>query len=222
MVAPKRRCDRDGRADRARRVAYALTAALLLPLPGCARAPMTPSGVDRGRVDRQAFRNTYIEEGSLVTLVVNTDATRRREKSPYVPLAIFLANNGDGPLTIGRESLSLVDMAGRRYPLASVEETRSLGNRTVMDLRASGNFFDIISRRGLGRPSVGSVFFPVSDPGLLRRGLVRDTIELPRGAWMMDVIYFPHPEGKLLGGRYELWLTARELEKPVFVRFEVK
>jgi len=99
-----------------------------------------------------------------------------------------------------------------------------MGNRAVMDLRASGNFFDIIARRGLGRPFVASVFFPipVSDPGLRRRGLVRDVIELHRGAWMMDVIYFPHPEGKLLGARYELWLTARELEKPVFVRFAVK
>jgi hypothetical protein len=38
---------------------------------------------------------------------------------------------------------------------------------------------------------------------------------------MADVIYFPHPEGPLLGRKYELWLKPREWDKAVFVRLAV-
>lgn len=185
---------------------------------------MATPRVDRRQLDPLAFRNTYIEDGALLTLAVNTDAARRRERSPYVPLGIFIANNGRGPITIDRESFSLADDTGHRYPLASVEETRSIGARMTLDLRVSGNFFDIISRRVLGRPRVAAVFFPipVSDPGMRSRGIVLDTIEMQRSAWLVDVVYFPHPEGVLLNRVYELRLKPREFEDPIFVRFAVE
>lgn len=177
-----------------------------------------------GALDHSILRHTFIDEGGLVTLAVNADATRRREKSDYVPVGLAIANNGLGRLTVNRESVTLVDDQGQRYPMATVHEVRSLGSRTVVDLRASVTFEDIFSRRMLGRSRVPSVFFPiqVSEPGFARRGVVAESIELARNAWMLDVVYFPHPEGELVGRRYEVWLETPELPHPVFVRFAVE
>jgi hypothetical protein len=38
---------------------------------------------------------------------------------------------------------------------------------------------------------------------------------------MADILYFPHPKGRVPGHRFELWLRAPELQEPVFVKFRV-
>ena len=188
--------------------------AVVLSLTGCLGSP----GEARrpGDIDRQILRNTYVEEGGLVTLVVNTDATRRRLKSDYVPFGLVIANNGKRALTANRENLTLTDDQGRRYPLATVKEVRSLGSRTANDLRASEFFAAFFVQRLADRPRVRAVFFPV-----LGRGLVADRIELPREAWLIDVIYFPRPDGEPRGRTYELTFAPPELADPVFVRFRI-
>lgn len=203
--------------------AWSAACVVTLLSAGCAMSPNATREVGDDQLDRRLLLHTYAEEGALVTFAVNVDATRRREKSPYVPIGIVIANNDVARLTVDRESLTLVDDTGRRYPLATIKDVKSLGPGTLQDLRASNNFAGIYLRRFSGRTRIESVFYPiqVSEPGFYARGIVADTIELPRNNWMVDVVYFPHPEGTLLGRHYELWFAPKELEDPVFVKFAI-
>jgi hypothetical protein len=168
-------------------------------------------------------RFAYIEEGKLATLIVDTEASRQREKQAVVPLAIAIANNGLPRFTLTRESLTLVDQRGRRYALASVPEAKKVGGLQGLDYRLSESFFGVVENRFTAHTELQTVFFPVSSPSgpYSGRGLLREVTELPKQSWTRDVIYFPHPEGEWVGGRYELWLNAKELEQPVFVKFAI-
>jgi len=194
--------------------AFACCAGLLV-LAGCLGTPHVAPPVSG--LNREVLRNTFIEDGRLVTMAVNTDAARRRSGSDYVPLGLMIANNGNHALTADRENLVLTDDQGHRYPLATVKEIRALGSRTTNDYRASEFFATYFSQRLEDRPRVRSRFFPNRG-----RGLVEDRIQLPGGAWIIDVVYFPRPPGELLGRTYELTFSPRELEDPIFVRFNIE
>ncbi len=74
------------------RVAVLPLCALVL-LAGCAaRQPIR--GQETSALDRKLSTFAYIEEGDLLTLIVDTKATRYREKTAYFPLEIAIANNG--------------------------------------------------------------------------------------------------------------------------------
>jgi hypothetical protein len=180
-----------------------------------------------GDLHPRLSRYAYIEEGRLVSLVVDTTATRRREGVEFVPVGIGLANIGLKKLSLTRESFTLVDDEGNRYSMATVPEVRTLGSTLLYDWSLSENFFFGVCASRFGSwPEVESVFYPLPVPtsGSLRgsRSIVREELTLSRYSWTVDVIYFPAPEGQLLGRRYELWLDAEELPEPVFVKFRVK
>ena len=61
-------------------------------------------------------------------------------------------------------------------------------------------------------------FFPQSTAG---NPLIHDRAEIPRFGYIADMLYFPRPDGELLGGIFELHLTAKELPQDIFVIFEV-
>ena len=170
-------------------------------------------------------RFTYLEEGKLVSLAADTEATLQREKQKFIPVGIGIANLGLGkPLTLSRESFTLVDDQGKKYSLATVQEARSLAGLQTYDLKLEQTFVEVLNNRFTTMMNVPMAFFPVqsTEPQYARRGIVRDRVELPIRSWAWDVLYFPHPEGKLKGRKYELWLDAPELEEPIFVRFAVK
>ncbi len=193
----------------------------LAALGGCA-ARQEIRGGEAADLDRKYTTFSWIEEGDLVTLVVNTKAARYREDAAYVPLEIALANTGLRRLTLSRESFTLLDAAGNRYPLASPREL--LENYTYLDMDAdlrelggimSGNKFAAFSR-------YPSKFSPDRRVERGESDLVRDRLTLPRYGYIVDQLYFPRPAGDLVGGRFELFVDAPELENPVFVKFEVK
>lgn len=171
-------------------------------------------------------RYAYIEEGLLVSLAVDTAATRRREGVPFIPLGLGVANIGLRQLTLTRESLTLVDDEGNRYSMATVPEVRTLGGTVEYDRTLGRQFAGAFASRFGTWPQVPGGFYPVafsegatSAPG---RAISRDRISLSRYSWVSDIVYFPAPAGKLVDRRYELWLEAPELDEPVFVKFRVK
>ncbi|MCU0225780.1 MAG: hypothetical protein MUF27_17305 [Acidobacteria bacterium] len=195
----------------------------LLAVAGCASGyndlPQEPGFSPR------LNRFTYIEEGKLVALAADTEAAIQREKQKFIPIGVGIANLGlDKALTLGRESFTLVDDQGKKYSLATVQEARSLAGLQIFDVKLSENFVGVLDTRFITFPDVPMVFFPVqsTEPQYSRRGIVRDRVELPLRTWAWDILYFPHPEGKLKGRKYELWLDAPELKEPIFVRFAVK
>ena len=103
---------------------------------------------------------------------------------------------------------------------------RTLGQLMNYDLRLSRNFGEVFSTTYQPWPRRPSTFFPVpgvsNDPIFQRRSLVNDRVELSNSSYMIDVLYFPHPEGKILGEYFELWMDSEDLEEPLFVKFRVK
>jgi len=198
-----------------------LFASLIFLAASCAtRQPMT--GQVAADVDRKLSTFAYIEEGKLATFIVDTRATRYRGKDSYMPVEIAIANRGVKQLSLTRESFTLVDENGDRYPCASPKEL--LANYDFLDLdRDLEELNEIVFNRFGAMIRYSSNFSPTrfsSRPGASR--VVIDRVQLPKFGYLLDMIYFPMPATGLLGHKFELSMTAPELTEPIFVKFEVK
>ena len=169
-------------------------------------------------VDRKLSTFAFIEEGKLATFIVDTRPTRYRDGEKYVPVEVAIANRGVKTLTLTRESFTLSDEKGDRYPCASPKEL--LENYDFLDLdRNLAELAGIVFNRFGAMTEYPSKLSPT------RRavgGTVTDTVELPKFGYMMDMLYFPMPTTGLRGHKFELAMTAPELTDPIFVKFEVK
>ena len=193
----------------------------LLLVTACAtRQPMT--GQVAPDVDRKLSTFAYIEEGKLATFIVDTRATRYRGKDAYIPIEFALANVGVKQLTLTRESFTLSDDKGNRYPCASPKEL--LDNYDFLDLdRELEELEGIVFNRFGALTRYSSNFSPTHFA--VRQGqsrVVIDRVQLPKFGYIMDMIYFPIPTTGLMGHTFELALTAPELTDAIFVKFEVK
>ena len=196
-----------------------LLAALAVPLVACAtRQPMT--GQAASDTDRKLSKFAFIEEGKIATFIVDTRATRYREKERYVPVEIAIANRGVKQLALTRESFTLTDETGARYPCASPKEL--LENYDYLDLdRDLMELPEIVFNR------FGAMTYYPSKLSPTRRAggpmaVVTDSVELPRYGYMIDMVYFPAPSTGLKGHKFELTMTAPELAEPIFVKFFVE
>ena len=101
----------------------ALALVALLVTVGCGTRREVTGVESRIRdVDRKYTTHSYIEEGDLVTLIVNTKVTREREGQAYMPIEIGLANHSLRRLRLTRESFTLLDEEGNRYPMGAIDE----------------------------------------------------------------------------------------------------
>jgi hypothetical protein len=197
-----------------------LVAGILLAAGCASRQPMT--GQIAADVDRKLSTFAYIEEGKLVTFIVDTRPTRYREAERYVPIEIAIANQGVKQLSLTRESFTLADENGNRYPCASPKEL--LSNYDFLDLdRNLAELSEIVFNRFAAMTSYPSKFSPTrrpSRPG--ESSIVTENVQLPRFGYLMDMLYFPSPTTGLRGHKFELAMTAPELTDAIFVKFEVK
>jgi hypothetical protein len=216
---------------RGRRIAGLVALGCCLVAAGCSgRRPMR--GQEARGLDRKLAPFAWIEEGDLVTLIVNTQPARYRDESTYVPLQIAVANRGLKKLNLSRESFTLLDAAGNRYPCAAPSEL--LAGYEFLDLDRAPALADLeglVADRFAAYARYESRFSPTRafhavDPqsGTLRAtgGVVHDRVALPKLGYLVDMIYFPRPATGVLGQGFELFLAAPELADPVFVKFEVR
>jgi hypothetical protein len=173
-------------------------------------------------VDRKLSTFAYIEEGKLATFIVDTRPTRYREGERYVPVEIAIANRGVARLSLTRESFTLADENGNRYPCASPKEL--LANYDFLDLdRNLAELDEIVFNRFGAMTAYPSKFSPTRRPSRTgESNVITDTVQLPRYGYMLDMLYFPMPTTGLKGHKFELAMTAPELTDPIFVKFEVK
>ena len=173
-------------------------------------------------VDRKLSTFAYIEEGKLATFIVDTRATRYRGKDAYIPLEIAIANRGVKQLTLTRESFTLADDKGNRYPCASPKEL--LENYDFLDLdRDLEELEGIVFNRFGALTRYPSNFSPTHFA--VRAGqsrVVIDRVQLPKFGFLLDMVYFPIPVSGLKDHTFELSMTAPELTDAIFVKFEVK
>jgi hypothetical protein len=198
----------------------ALLAVVVLVAASCVtRQPMT--GQVAPDVDRKLSTFAFIEDGKLATLIVDTRATRYREKEAYVPVEIAIANRGLRQLSLTRESFTLADENGNRYPCASPKEL--LANYDFLDLdRNLSELSGIVLNRFGAMTAYPSKFSPTRRaplPG--ENAVITDSLQLPKFGYFLDMLYFPMPATGLKGHRFELAMTAPELTDAIFVKFEV-
>jgi hypothetical protein len=192
-----------------------LAAVTLMGDVACRRRQARPvPGVpyDSGTTSPKLSTFVFKEESKFYLMTVGVNAIRMHDGDEYVPLSVTVVNRSVKPMVIYRESFTLVDpISGARYGLAGVAEVRRQGkqlyDRKLMDVEHLASKLSPYTR-------IPSNFFPSQQ-------LVRDQIELHQFHFMIDNLYFPRPEGELLGKTFELHLDAKGLENPLFVVFTV-
>ncbi len=167
-------------------------------------------------LDPKYDRFTYTLESDRILVGVTTFVARYREKDEYLPLEVGVANKRLKKLTLTRDSFTLIDELGNEYPLTSPVELLKNYRKQSVDLRIAHIIHIYRSLFG-GLSSVDSNFEP-NRPG---HSLVWDKVELPRTYFMIDVLYFKRPATGIKGKRFELRVSALELEEPIQVRFMV-
>jgi hypothetical protein len=218
----------------------AALAALFLLAGGCAaHSTASPPGTGEAapEVSRSLAPFVYIEEGTDLVLTVGVRAAALREAEPFFPLEISIVNRQrDTTWVVTRESFALIDSDGNRYELPTHEElSRGYGKRT-----ADNHLFDarmVTAGKHEGYRQVGSSFFPDPTLGIRRASDTPDDlsgvserslslvpierVELHGGFFLEDVLYFPHPAGKLVGERFSLEFRAAGLAEPARLAFEI-
>ena len=194
---------------------FVLALVVAAPAAGCRRRGDTPdpgipytSGAPSPKLATFIFK----EEGKLYLMTVGVNATRFHDKDAFIPLSVVLVNKTKTPLPLDRESFTLVEpISGKRYGLASIDEVRRQGkqeyDRKLMDLEHILSKLDPYTRGD-------SNFFPLT-------GLVIEKVELHQFMYILETLYFPRPEGELLGKTFELHINSKGLEQPLFVVFTV-
>ncbi len=208
-----------------RRSAYPLALVLLLVSAlgwlACAERRQTRARELAG-LDRTLSTFAFIEEGNLVSLVVDTRATRYREKAGYIPLEIAIANLGVKQMTLTRESFTLHDSQGNKYACAGPKELMEKYEFLDLD-RTLEELYSVVFNRYAALTRYPCKFSPTraAPTNPFESGLVRDQVVIPKFGYLVDFIYFPTPGTGVLKQRFELFVTAPELPDPVFVKFAV-
>jgi hypothetical protein len=187
----------------------------LFPLSCATREPI------RGRevtgLDKKLSKFAFIEEGKIITLIVDMWPARDRDDQAYMPLEIAVANTGVRSLALSRESFTLIDEEGNRYPMAS--PTELIDHYPMLDFdRNLAELEGIAFAKFSAFTRYDSNFSPLNEPGRV----IIDKTNVPRFGYVIDFIYFPKPVTGILGKKFELFLDSPQLEEPVFVKFEVR
>jgi hypothetical protein len=193
--------------------------ALLIAAPSCT-GHKPPSTLDTSGLDEKLSTFVFMEEGKLVSLIVDAKAARIHEKSLYFPLEICVANRGlASDLILTRESFTLIDQDGNRYDVASPRDL--IESYQYLDIdRQQAELQSIVDSRFVNFTRYPATFSPTRLPG--PQGVVQDRVSLPKWGYMVDFIYFPVPQSGLVDRRFELHMEATELPDPVFVKFAVQ
>jgi hypothetical protein len=197
----------------------ALLATCLLASSCGMRQPIR--GQETSGFDPKLSTFAYIEEGDILTLIVDTRPARDKDGSSYVPLEIAIANHGLRQLTLTLESFTLIDGEGNRYPAAGAREL--LEGYGMLDFdRNLGELEGIVFNRFAAMPRYPSNFSPTRTVSVAGSNLVRDLVSLPRHGYLIDFVYFPAPKTGVRDQPFELFLDSPDLAEPVFVKFEVR
>ena len=184
-----------------------------LVLSGCASTP-NPNVVSPFSTKLSTFN--YKDEGTLVLLVVGVEAAQYNVREKYFPLFITVANKAASTLHVIPESFTFEDSLGHRYsplPLTVIQEEYHRGEFDRKLFRQNYAFTGSSVDRYTPIPSN---FYPS-----ITQGVVNDNLQLPRFAYMTDLLYFPVPEQGVVGGPFHLYFKTPELEEAVVVTFEI-
>ncbi len=188
-------------------------AALLVLGAGCASTP-NPQVVSPLSTKLSTFN--FKDEGSLLLLVVGTEAAQYNVQEKYFPLFITVANKQAGTLHVMRESFSFEDSIGRRYSPVPLEIIQAEYHRGEFDRKLFRENYAFLGTSVERYTPIPSNFYPS-----VTRGIVHDDIQLPRFGYMTDILYFPVPEQGVQGGPFHLTFKTPEMTDAVVVTFKI-
>ncbi|MFQ5768844.1 MAG: hypothetical protein ACE5ID_12795 [Acidobacteriota bacterium] len=211
--------------------------ALLLALGTAWGEPPTAVEEKAPEFSRKLSRFVYIEDGLDLFFTVGVRAAAFHENDAFFPLEISVTNRQKGTRwVVTRESFVLIDDAGRTYELPSYREFSKGYVKRTFDSR----LFDarsVTASKHEGYIQVESNFFPDPQKGISRRsdtvpgpaGVAPDStslvhlerLEIPYRHFFEDVLYFPHPQGRLIGPRFSLEFRPKGLEEPARIAFRI-
>jgi len=224
----------------AARLGRTFMAAAILLLSACApvrERQVVGAGEEAPPESRKLARFVYIEEGTDLILTVGVRAASFHEKDPFFPLEVSLTNRLKGVTwVLTREAFVLVDSAGRRYELPTQEELLAGYDKRTFDNRLF-EARSVTAGKHEGFRQVESNFFPDPMRGIHRQAdtpsdssgvaptstslIPIERVEVAGRTFMEDVLYFPHPDGTLVGGRFSLEIRAEGLDEPARIAFTI-
>lgn len=196
-----------------RRMLLGPTLAAVLALGGCASTP-NPNVVSPYSTKLSTFN--YKDEGSLILLIVGVEAAQYNVKEKYFPLFVSLANKGAPTLHVTPESFAFEDSLGRKYSPVPLTVIQAEYHRGEFDRKLFRQNYSFTGSSVDRYTPIASNFYPS-----ITRGVVNDNLQLPRFAYMNDLLYFPVPEQGVVGGPFRLYFKTPELEEAVVVSFEI-
>ena len=179
------------------------------------------SAADVSGLDYKLSTFAFMEEGDLVTFIVDTRASGIREKDPYFPLEISVANRGLKNLTLTRESFILIDEEGNRYNVASPRDLMQ-GYEHLDPDQLLAEVEGIVFNKFANFQRYPAVFSPTRLSSGAQITTVQEKVVLPKWGYFIDFIYFPVPSTGLQDKRFELHMEAPELPHTIFVKFIVQ
>jgi len=194
----------------------ALAGAILvggLALGGCASTP-NPNVVSPYSTKLSTFN--YKDEGTLVLFIVGVEAAQYNVRENYFPLFVTLANKGAPTLHITPESFAFEDSLGRKYSPVPLTVIQAEYHRGEFDRKMFQQNYSFTGTSVDRYTPIASNFYPS-----ITRGVVNDNLQLPRFAYMNDILYFPVPDQGVVGGPFRLYFKTPELEDAVLVSFEI-
>ncbi len=180
---------------------------------GCASVP-NPNVVPPFSKKLSTFN--YKDEGSLVLIIVGTEAAQYNVRERYFPLFVTVANKQPAVLHVTRENFTFEDSLGRRYSPLPQEIIQSEYHRGGFDRRLFRENYSFIATSVDRYTPIPCNFYPS-----IMRGIVHDDIQLPRFGYLSDVLYFPVPGQGIQGGPFRLYFKTPELAEGVVVTFYV-
>jgi len=196
-----------------RRCAFLVPVLLSVLFAGCATAP-NPQVVSP--VSAKLSPCNYKDEGTLLLLIVGTEAAQYNIKEKYFPLFVVVANKQSGTLHVTRESFTFEDSLGRRYSPLPLEIIQAEYHRGEFDRKLLRENYAFTATSVDRFTLIPSNLYPS-----VTRGIVNDDIQLPRFGYMSDLLYFPVPEQGVQGGPFHLSFKTPELADAVVVTFDI-
>jgi hypothetical protein len=167
---------------------------------------------------------TFLNEDRSVALIVDVELARMRKTEKFLPLGIRVANKDIYPLKVDRQSFLLVDPTDRTYSMPGYKEVGAAYDKYSLDAKYYAlKLFsegDIMTGFASFRKLPCS-FFPHPYKASAMHDVLIDSIEIPQGSFVQDLIYFPRPGSDVTGQKLRLRLQSPELEEPCEVAFIV-
>jgi hypothetical protein len=193
-----------------------LAASLLaaVPLAAGVFGPEAYPSWKAGGMSQKLNPFTFYEADRGLKVFAGVEVSRFHDDETFFPLQVAVGNGNAASVTLTREEFVLTDNQGVYYPLAehaaiSAEYQKSLFDQTLVERS------EFLGNKFVGFDQIPSLFFP--NPAL--RGVRNDKIQLPKGTYLSDVLYFRKPTGPLEGRVFTLTVYFPQQERQIDVKF---